>query len=109
MWWYTPATPALGDLRWEDKSKATQDYTESPCHKTKRATHKIPGAFYRKSPLWEELPRKTVSGQIWKLRLGDVSDVPAIPAGHPLAASSSAPPQIIKPLLFSSEHKMPNL
>lgn len=101
MWWHTPVTPALGDLRWEhNKSKATQDSTESPCHKTK-----ILGAFHRKSPPWEELPRKIVSGQIWKLRLGDVSDVPAVPAGHLLAASSSAPLQIIKPLLFSTEHK----
>lgn len=107
---HTPETPALGKLKSEDnKSKATQDYRGKPCLKTKRATHKMRAAFYIKAPSWGELPRKTVSGQIWKLRLGDVNDLPAVPAGHLLTASSPVPPQVIKSLLFSTGHKTPNL
>lgn len=42
VWWRTPAIPALGRLRWEDrKFEANLDWAATPCLKTKTKQTKM--------------------------------------------------------------------
>lgn len=77
------ASPSAGDHH------VGTGYLSAPVGTSVQSAGILPPALMQSLPI-EKLVLFT--SQIWKLRLGDVSDLPAVPAGHTLAASFPAPP-----------------